>query len=476
MELTFLLSTNLLDDPSDFMIFVGRFHPLVVHLPIGFLILAAIAQLASRKPKFHPIKPFLIYLWGLGAISAALAVLFGYLLSLSGDYDPDTLFWHKWSGVAVLAFSVACYFISKKQDQNLNIPKWALIILATGTMIYTGHLGGNLTHGQTYLLEYAPNPVRSMAGLPPKLKPRPKVTVLDSAEVFLDLISPMMNSKCTSCHNDGKKKAGLLLTSYSNMMKGGENGEIVIPGDVGASELFRRITLPEEHDDFMPSEGKRPLSEQEVAIIEWWIVSGAPSEGRIPELDSEKEIIAIVNNYLGLDKNNLLNKAIAPANKSIIDSLRDQGFVINRLMKDNYFLDANFSLSERELSSSGLELLLGIKEQLIWLDLSNSGVKNEHLEKIGRLENLVKIDLSGNQITDAGIQQLEELTNLESLNLYNTDVSKGLLEILPKLTRLQRLYLWETNLSEEMVDTLKEKNRSLKVISQRVETPKQNLN
>lgn len=473
MELTFFLSTNLLDDPSDFMIFVGRFHPLVAHLPIGFLVLAAIAQLATRQPKFHPIKPFLRYLWGLGAISAALAVIFGYLLSLSGDYDAGTLFWHKWSGIAVLVFSTACYFLSKKRPDDLYIPKWALIILATGTMIYTGHLGGNLTHGKTYLLEYAPNPVRSLAGLPPKTEPRPKVTVLDSAEVYLDLISPMMNSKCTSCHNNGKKKADLLLTSYSNMMKGGENGEILIPGDVEASELFRRITLPEEHDDFMPSEGKRPLTEQEVAIIEWWIALGAPSEGRIPELDSEKKITALVNNYLGLDKNNLLNKEILPADKLIIDSLRNQGFVINRLMKDNYFLDANFSLSERDLTDVDLDLLLGVKEQLIWLDLSSSGVKDDHLEKIGQFESLVKIDLSGNEISDTGIQSLEKLTNLESLNLYNTKVSNGLLKILPKLTRLQRLYLWETNLSKETVKILKEKNQSLKVINQRIDIPVQ---
>jgi len=475
MELIFFLANGFLDSPPDFLKFLGRFHPLVVHLPIGFLILAAIAQLATTRPKFLPIKPFLTYLWGLGAISAALAVLFGYLLSLSGDYDADTLFWHKWSGVAVLVFSTACYFISKKRPESLEVPKLTLVILATGTMIYTGHLGGNLTHGQTYLLEYAPNPVRSLAGLPPKTEPRLKVTILDSAEVYLDLISPMMQSKCTSCHNTGKKKGDLLLTSYSNMMKGGENGEVVVPGDLEASELFRRITLPEEHDDFMPSEGKRPLSEQEVAIIEWWIASSAPSEGHITELDSEKKIIALVNNYLGLDKNDIFNKEIPPADTSTIDSLRNQGFVINRLMKDNYFLDANFSLSERELTDSDLVLLQNVKEQLIWLNLSNSGVKDAQLEKIGQLENLVKLNLSGNNISDDGIKHIEKLTNLESLNLHNTKVSQGLLKVIPKLSKLQSLYLWQTNFSEETVKVLKDKNQSLKIIYQRIETL-ENLN
>lgn len=467
MELAILLTTNLLEEPSDFMLFIGRFHPLVVHLPIGFLFLAAIAQLATRKPKFHPIKPFLSYLWGLGTISAALAVLFGYLLSLSGDYDTDTLFWHKWSGVAVLVFSTGCFLISKKRPESLNIAKWTLVLLATGTMIYTGHLGGNLTHGQTYLLEYAPNPVRSLAGLQPKTEPRPKVTVLDSADVYLDIISPMMQSKCTSCHNDGKKKGDLVLTSYSNMMKGGENGEVIIPRDVEASELFRRITLPNEHDDFMPSEGKRPLTDQEVNIIEWWIISGTPSSGYVNEFDAEEKIIAQVKSYLGLDKNKLLSKEVPAPDKAILDTLRNQGFVINRLMKDNYFLDANFSLSEKELTDSSLELLLSLKEQLIWLDLRNSGVKDEHLKKIGQLENLVKIDLSGNVISDTGIMHLVKLTNLKSLNLFNTQVSEGVLHIIPELTSLQKIYLWQTKIADSLVSKIQLENKNLKIISNR---------
>ncbi len=467
MELFLFVNTNLLEDPSDFMVFVGRFHPLVVHLPIGFLLLAAVAQFAARWPKFHPIKPFLVYLWGLGAISAALAVVFGYLLSLSGGYDEDTLFWHQWSGITVLVFSFICYLISKKQSENTKPMQWVLITLVTGTMIYTGHLGGNLTHGSTYLLEYAPNTVRGIAGLPEKTESRPKVTVIDSADVYLDLISPMMNSKCVSCHNTGKKKGDLLLTSYANMMKGGENGEVLTPGDIETSELFRRITLPENHDDFMPSEGKRPLTNQEVDIIEWWIASDAPSNGFVTELDTEKKILETVSNYLGLDKNSILSKEVPQANQSIIDSLVNQGFIVNRLMKNNYFLEANFSLSENPISVANLELLTGIWEQLIWLDLSNAQIEDESLEQIGKLENLIKLDLSGNGISDAGIQSLEKLIHLESLNLYNTNVSEGLLEIVPKLTRLQKIYLWQTKVNDSLMRRIQSENKNLEVISKR---------
>ncbi|WP_425235486.1 c-type cytochrome domain-containing protein [Ulvibacterium sp.] len=467
MELTAMLNFGFLEDPADILIFFGRFHPLVVHLPIGFLLLAAVAQFASRWPKFLPITPFLHYLWALGAISAFFAILFGYLLSLSGDYDTDTLFWHQWSGIMVLVLSLACYFIFKRQGKSIQVVKWSLVVLVVITIAYTGHLGGNLTHGSTYLLEYAPNPIRGMAGLPPKKEPRPKVTLLDSADIFLDLVQPMMDAKCISCHNPGKKKGDLLLTSYPELIKGSENGAVVTVGDAEASELFRRITLPENHDDFMPSEGKRPLTEEEVDIIEFWITAGALPKGYVTELDSKKEIVETVNTYLGLDQNTIFSQTVDPPNTSLIDSLTDSGFVVNRLMRDNYFLDANFSLSEREITQPDLDLLLGLKGQLVWLDLSHSGVTDTHLQQLGQLENLVKLNLSGNAISDDGIQHLSKLAHLESLNLYNTQISEGLLNILPQLNRLKSIYLWKTHINDTLAVRLQEEFKNIAIVYKR---------
>jgi Leucine-rich repeat (LRR) protein len=209
------------------------------------------------------------------------------------------------------------------------------------------------------------------------------------------------------------------------------------------------------------------LTAQEVDIIEWWIASGAPSSGFITELDSEKKITVTVNSYLGLDKNTVLSKQVSPANQLIIDSLVNHGFIVNRLMKSNYFLEANFSLSEKPISSAHIKLLISIKEQLIWLDLSNAQVSDESLEQIRLLENLIKLDLSGNDISDTGIQSLEKLIHLESLNLYNTSVSEGILEIIPKLTRLQKIYLWQTKVNDSLMRRIQSENQNLEVISMR---------
>ena len=463
MGLTVLLNIDS-ETPSDIILFFGRIHPLVVHLPISFLLLAVLAEISTKRKKFEPLKPFVQYIWGLGAIGAFFAVLFGYFLSLSGDYNEDTIFWHKWSGVAVLLFSIVCYYIAKKQIKIPFYGKSILVTLVVFTIFYTGHLGGNLTHGSTYLLEYAPNTIRQLAGLPNKAISRKKVTVLDSADVYFDLISPIMNDRCVSCHNSDKKKGDLELTTFSSLMKGGENGDVIIPGDANSSDLFRRITLPETHDDFMPTEGKRPLTDDEVALIGWWIDKDAPSTGYFTALNSDKEIIDNVNRQLGLDKNKFLREKVQPPKKEIIDSLSNHGYILNVLMKDNYFLEANYSLSEKKLTTNSVEMLLEVKDQLIWLNMSNSNLSDKDLEIIGQLENLIKLNLSKNKISDNGLIHLEKLKNLEFLNLYDTEVSEKLLVVVPKLIHLKSLYLSKSNATDKIVAQLQKENKKLKII------------
>ena len=452
------------EGPSDILMFFGRIHPLVVHLPIGFLLLAALVEWVSKKPKFQPLENYTHYLWALGAISTFVAVLFGYFLSLSGDYNETTLFWHKWMGITVLLFSIICYFVSRKQWKLPFYGKSILVTLVVFTIFYTGHLGGNLTHGSTYLLEYAPNIVRNIAGMPDKAVPREKVTVLDSADVYLDLVSPILDRRCVSCHNDDKKKGDLDLTTHAMLMAGGENGEVVIPGDINSSDVYRRITLPETHDDFMPTEGKPPLTADEVAMIGWWIQAKAPSEGYFVALDPDEEIQKKVEKYLGLDKNQLLAREVERPSKKVVDSLTNFGFILNPLMMDNHFLEANFSLSEQGLTNEGLKTLLILKDQVIWLNLSNSEIKNENLEQIAQLENLIKLNLSTNPISDEGLIHLSNLQNLESLNLYKTDVSEGLLTVLPKLPNLKRLYISESKVDSITVTQLQREFKNLEII------------
>jgi uncharacterized membrane protein len=99
--------------------FFGRFHPLIVHLPIGFLVLAVFFSLVSLLKKYRSLRiavPFSLFI---GSLSAAFACITGYVLSFSGDYDTEVLHDHKWAGIFTAIISFVAYLISIRNYQYL---------------------------------------------------------------------------------------------------------------------------------------------------------------------------------------------------------------------------------------------------------------------------------------------------------------------------------------------------------------------
>ncbi len=455
-------------ETPDFTLFLGRFHPLVVHLPIGFLLMAILMEFSARFSQFKGLRPAISFAWLLGAISAVVAVVLGYLLSLGGGYNTDTLFWHQWAGIAVAVLSGANYFGSREdfKFRHFFTPQanLAIALVTGGLLTITGHLGGNLTHGSTYLLEHAPNPIRALAGLPVKESGGVKsITSLDSADVFADAIMPIMEARCVSCHNEDKVKGELLLTSFSNIMKGGESGPSVAPSDLDGSEMYRRITLPEGHDDFMPTDGKEPLDEEHVAIIGWWIENGAVEAGTISSLDPDEEMIALFTNYFGINADGLLSLEAPPINMETIDSLKAQGFQFYALAEESNLIEADLHIGGRQANDVDMSALLGLKAQLVWLQLPNCGVEDRHLEVIGQLTELRKLNLNKNNITDAGIQFLANLSQLEYLNLYGNEIGDPSMDVIKTLPNLTKLYLRETLVSVEAIEALQKERPDLQV-------------
>jgi hypothetical protein len=338
-----------------------------------------------------------------------------------------------------------------------------LLILVSVSLIVTGHLGGSLTHGSEYLVEFAPKPIQQLLGTSSAfIEDRPKVSSLDSADIFKDAISPILNSKCINCHNSKKKKGELILTSFSELMKGGENGPIIKPGSLASSEIYRRITLPRDHKEFMPSEGKRPLTDEQVAIVEWWVEKNAPETGMITSLGPDEDMVELFEKFFGLGKNMEEEITAPPADTTAINNLFKYGFTVRRLAATSNLLEAKFS---RRLSdTTAVKALLGIKDQLVWLQLSGTGISDDALKIVGQLSNLRKLNVSRNTISDQGVKHLLNLSNLEYLNLYETNVTNNLLDSLIALPRLKELYLWQTKVTDEYVEKLKSGKPGLRII------------
>lgn len=456
-------------DIPDVIIFLGRFHPLVVHLPIGILLLAVIIALISRKQKFSTLAPALDFVLLLGAISAALACILGFMLSWGGDYNADSLFWHQWTGIllAVLSFTIYGLRIWGKNTipsflwARHHLAFWAVLVL----IAFTGHLGGNLTHGSSYLLQYAPDPLRLLAGMDPKPIPRPPVTVLDSADIFLDVVHPLIQSKCQSCHNPDKRKGELLLTTYEEMLNGGKNGPSVIPGDLKESLLYQRITLPETHEDFMPAEGKPGLDDDQLALIKWWIELEAPPSKLLAEVDMESSMAAKVQRVLGINtsESRLPEMEVAAADSVAIKKALNQGFIIKQIVPGSNFLEVRLPFNRQKLKGLDFNALLDLKDQITWLDLSQGGLTDADLEIIGQIKSLSRLHLANNPISDAGIAYLMDLEELKYLNLYGTQVSNQGLNTIKSLKKLQSLFLWQTQVNQTGVESLKNERPDITV-------------
>jgi uncharacterized membrane protein len=281
----------------DFIFFLGRFHVLLLHLPIGIIVVLFILEWLSRKDKYSYLAGASPFLWGAMALSALVTVLLGYMHFAEGSFTGPSADQHRMFGTAVAVIAAAVAFLRTssfgESYKPVFFPAATVLLLLVAI---TGHFGGNLTHGSTYLVEYAPQPIRSLAGL----APRRTLTTVAAADPFAAVVEPMLSQRCASCHNADKQESGLDLSNYNALMRGGESGRVVVAGNTDLSELLRRITEDPSDDEFMPAEGKTPLSARQVDIIRWWIAVGAPGGGTVGELDVPADMRGLLSAELGV--------------------------------------------------------------------------------------------------------------------------------------------------------------------------------
>ena len=447
----------------DLTMFFGRFHPLFVHLPIGLLAFAIFMELLQFWKPRESFAKTIPLVWLAAAISSILSATAGYFLSLGGGYEESTINLHKIGGITIAIISTCCYLLAAFPlpffTKIPKIIKVALMVLISVLLILTGHWGGSLTHGSNYLMEFAP---LVGSGSQKNQAAHTKIAGLDSADIFNDAVMPILQSKCVSCHNKEKKKGGLLLTSYEEILAGGKSREGVIPGNTATSEIFRRITLPKEHKEFMPSDGKKPLTESQIAILEFWIETGAHRNMMIANLKPDKKIAAVFGDFFQLGRAAILSYSAKPAAKSDLVALLKEGFQVYAINESNNLLEVKFT--GPSTSKPDLSVLESVKDQLVWLQLTNCGITDEDLKTIGKLPNLFKLNLNRNKITDKGIPALAGLNKLELLNLYGTAITDSSISSLQHLTNLQKLYVWETAVDTTRMETMSKSKKGLEIV------------
>jgi len=425
---------------------IGSFHPVLVHLPIGILLLAGVFQLLALKPKYAGLyaATSIALFWGM--IFAILSCISGYLLSQSGDYDEGLKDTHKWFGIATAFVSIIAYLFNRWENV---FAKWTILLMVIGIII-TGHLGGSITHGTDYL-------TKGFSKEEPIEKEIKPIADVQEANVYGDIIQPIFEDKCYTCHNKSKKKGGLRLDEPSFILKGGKDGKVIEPGNAEASDMMKRLLLPRNDEDHMPPKEKPQLKDNEIALIHWWIASGAPFDKKTKELEQTEKIKPAL---LALQNTRVKTLADVPeqpvdaADEKILKQLGKRGVVILPVTRNSNYLSANFVIVD-SVTDNDMVLLRSLKKQMIWLKLSDKKISDSMLTIIGQLTNLTRLQLDNTTITDKGLSSLQSLTNLQYLNLVGTGVTAQGLMQLKALPRLQAVYLYKTFINSADWTTLK---------------------
>lgn len=336
-----------------------------------------------------------------------------------------------------------------------------VLVAMVGLLMATGHLGGNMTHGATYLTEYLP------FGGSEKVEAKKAFNNPDSVYVYQDIIQPMLEKRCFECHNEDKANGGLQMHTTELLAKGGDGGPVLVSGKAMDSELYKRIIKDPTSRKFMPTGGKTHLGFKEVALIGWWIDEGAGFDQVISAIDIPKNIKQILEDdwKVSLVKKSYVETAsVEPVETDVMTNLNELGFTGSPLASGNNFMDIRFNKLGATPSKTDLEKLLAAKEQITWLNLANQQIDDEMLSVIGQLTNLTRLQIQQNPISDNGVAKLGNLKNLETLNLYGTDITDAALSTIEQLPNLQKLFLWQTKVTSEGAENLKSKLPKLVIV------------
>jgi len=434
---------------------LGRLHPLVLHLPIGILVLLVLLEIgnliaqgagSNRLPDITDgTRAFILFCLGATTI---LSAAFGLMLANGGGYDDKLIFDHRLYGLISVALALVLFLVHRRAFL------YSVTLIATVlVMVLAGHNGGSLTHGKGYLAGF----LRQGASDREDADTTVSVNSLDEVEVFAHLVQPIFENRCVTCHGDSKQKGELRLDSWEFVEQGGESGAVIVAGDADESLLIKRISLPEDHDDHMPPDGKPQPSIEEIELLEWWVESGGSSPEFIVNLDAPKGIRAFIASELGLEvveEEPLPDRAWVMAEARRLET--ELGIFTQPLHPTEPWLEVNARLQFDAFNDESLAALESLAPVIQRLDLGETAVTDAGLAFLAPMENLRILKLDRTQITDAGLSALKSLETLSSLVLFSTGITDRGAEILSKLPNLKSVFLWDTMESREAAAKLEE--------------------
>jgi uncharacterized membrane protein len=437
--------------------FIGRFHPLAVHLPIGLILLVPILELVGRHPRFPYLHQSADFVVGLATLSAIAAAAFGWCLGRSGGYSGPLVTQHMWGGLFLSLLCWTCWMLSSRTNDGQRGVLYPIALTTTiALMIWTGYRGGQLVRGEDHFTEVMPSGMRKVFRVTLASE---RISATPDGTFYGTRIQPIFKGHCITCHGGNKHKSNLRVDNYSSLMRGSKHGPVVKAANLHGSELFRRITLSPSDDDFMPK-GKRPLSADEVKLIELWIAAGASNtlpvdaikaaptrERPTPEITFETvDAAAITKERAGLAS---MVATLQRQYPNVLDyeSRASANLVLNASLWGDRFRDADVAA------------LAPIAGRVVVADFSRTAITDQSAPTISSMKRLRVLRLTNTKITDATVRTLSGCEQLESLSVFGTAVTPASLQPLTRLSKLRHAYVGGTAIRADagIPDALKNK-------------------
>lgn len=286
---------------AEWLEFIGRLHPLALHLPIGLFAGAVLMELVAWWSPGASGGRRVMHLALAG--SAAVAAFTGWQLGSGQDYGGALVDDHRTLGLAFAGTTVAVALAELLGSGSTRgvLLRRVLLVLCGGLLTVTGHHGGMITHGQRFLSEKAPAWLAPWVGPAPRERraSEPPAPAGDGEETITEEVEapgPAVSSEvqvteaeeatpaeagdpivglvaafdrlCIECHCETKAKADLRLDIVDGWIVDAD------PEDPEMSELVYRVSLPADDPDAMPPKGER-LDAASIAALTAWMKAGA---------------------------------------------------------------------------------------------------------------------------------------------------------------------------------------------------------
>jgi uncharacterized membrane protein len=414
---------------ADWLQFLGRFHPALLHLPIGLILLLPVLEIGgTRRPALRETAGFVLR----AALAVAIPTLaLGYMLAYGAGDTGATVSRHAWGAITLSVGLMLCVLTRPAWAARRRRPIYPALLTATLlALIWTSHQGGSISHGSDYLTHYMPAGLRPVFGLKSSENVNP-------ASFYAQHIRHVLDARCVSCHNSSNAQARLRLDTYDALMRGGQDGAAVSPGKPELSLLLVRVTLPASDKHFMPAEGRTPLTSEEISWIRAWIRAGAsPSASTVAGVnlpaDRSETPPQPVGDY----------SALVPEIQRMQQSQGAKLVPVSNQPSDGLILRTNdiaFTFNDAQLAQ-----FQKYGPYIVEAELARTAITDASFDTLRTFTHLRALHLEGTSITGSGLAKLSTLSQLSYLNLSGTKVTAQTAAALKDMPRLLHVYLFNT--------------------------------